>query len=111
MVHRHHSWVGPLIALLPWKLAQHLPVLKEASPQEGDFQVRFSSDHTDPMSKAYCVFNNRDLTLASEKQPRTMEISYIVWGSQTTLICGPYFYDINDFEYYRMFLNLELCLS
>jgi hypothetical protein len=44
------------------------------------------------MSKAFCVFNNRDLTSASEKQPRAMAIAYIVRGFQTTLIFFFFFF-------------------
>lgn len=57
VVHKHHSWVGELIAFLLWQRAKHLPGTVKSGPPGGGFsgQIQLESSESDVRHGAWCL--------------------------------------------------------
>lgn len=81
VIHRFDRWITLLIAspLAAWKAPSDT---MRASPQGGDFSLFLFPPR--PVPKAHGAFSNRVLLSSTERQPRTMSITYIVRESLTS---------------------------
>lgn len=61
-VYKHHSWARLMIAILPWQLAKHLPVLWNlVSSQKRKLSSQITLNPESLVSKMCDVFSNGDL--------------------------------------------------
>lgn len=82
MVHRHHSWIGLLVASFFWKIARFVLEPWNLVLSEKAFKSVQGQRSLDFASEVCGVFNNKELSSASLGQPRTTAVVYNICESR-----------------------------